>query len=327
MIPFERYMREALYHPVHGYYSRHIETVGVGGDFSTSSTLDSNLGAALAAWITKRAHESGWERIPVVEIGAGSGQLARLILRHLDWKVRGRTDYMILEKSPVLEKEQRRRLRWRSIRWVRSLPKALTLSSGRALIFSNELVDAFPCKLFQKAGESWQELGVSISEEVGLMEKAISTITYDPWFSQFGTLPQGQRVERADSYREWISGWYSHWHEGAMLTIDYGDTAEKLYDRRPNGSLRAYWQQQRLTGANLFARFGKQDLTADVNFSDLIRWGEQLGWKTFHFQTQCDFIESWIPKKKLQAGLPDEAGDAFKVLEQHPYTYRFTEDQ
>jgi len=320
-------MREALYHPVHGYYSRHIETVGRVGDFSTSSTLDSNLGAALAAWITKRAQEFGWERIPVIEIGAGSGELARLILRHLSWKVRGRVNYMIHEKSPVLESEQRSRLRWRGVRWVRSLPDTLTRTSGRALIFSNELVDAFPCKLSQKTGESWQELGVSISEQTGLMEKAISSIPSAPWFSQFGNMPQGQRVEMTESYREWISSWYSHWHEGAMLTIDYGDTAEKLYDRRPNGSLRAFWRHQRLTGANLFARFGKQDLTSDVNFSDLIRWGEQLGWKTFHFQTQHDFIKSWIPEKKLQAGLPDEAGDTFKVLEQHPYAGRITEDQ
>ena len=319
VIPFERYMREALYHPLHGYYSRHIETVGRSGDFSTSTTLDSNLGAALAAWITKRAQEFGWERIPIIEIGAGSGQLARLILRHLSWKLRGRVDYMIHEKSPVLEKEQRSRLRWRGVRWVRSLPETLTRTSGRALIFSNELVDAFPCKLFQRAGESWQELGVSISEEFGLTEKAFSRIPCDPWFSQFGNIPEGQLVEMTSSYREWISSWYSNWHEGAILTIDYGDTAEKLYDRRPNGSLRAYWRHQRLTGANLFARFGKQDLTADVNFSDLIRWGDQLGWKTSLFQTQRDFIKSWIPENNLHGVLPDEVGEAFKVLEQQPF--------
>ena len=320
IISFERYMREALYHPVHGYYSKNIETVGAEGDFSTSVTLDPGLGPALAAWITMRAQEMGWERIPVIEIGAGNGDLAKSVLRHLNWRVRFRIDYIIHETSPVLEKEQKKRLHFCGIRWIRSLPEALNRSYGRALIFSNELVDAFPCKLFQKVSGEWHELGVSISKEHGLSEKIVSTTPSDPWFSQFGSLPLGQRVERIDSYRKWLNEWSTHWREGTMLTIDYGETAEHLYKRRLEGSLRAYWWHQRLTGAHIFARFGKQDLTADVNFSDLIRWGEEQGWKTMKFETQGEFIESWMRNKISRSSLHAGVGVAFKVLEQYPST-------
>lgn len=126
-----------------------------------------------------------------------------------------------------------------------------------------------------------------------------------------------------------------------MLTIDYGDTEERLYTRRPEGSLRAYWKHHRYTGRDLYVRFGKQDLTADVNFSDLISWGEALGWETIQLTTQSEFMTQFLlgvataslSRKSIQPAFsstikPDsdtegngedwDVGDAFKVLEQRP---------
>jgi SAM-dependent MidA family methyltransferase len=318
VIPFERYMQEALYHPNFGYYSSQIRDVGAAGDFSTSATLDKSLGSAIAAWITARSRELGWQRIPVIEIGAGNGALARSVLRHLGWNRRWIVDYMIHETSPILRERQQKQLRWQGVRWINSLTEALEQTQGRSLIFSNELVDAFPCRLFQKVGGIWQELGLSITQQGGLSEQVASCAPADPWFDQFAHLPEGQRIERHDSYRDWLRAWSPFWKSGAMLTIDYGEQVNSLYERRLAGSLRAYWRHQRLTGANLYARFGKQDLTADVNFSDLISWGEELGWQHRPLLTQREFIGSWIKNLSEQATLPSEAGDAFKVLEHSP---------
>ena len=41
----------------------------------------------------------------------------------------------------------------------------------------------------------------------------------------------------------------------------------------------------------------EQDLTADVNFSDLVRWGEELGFQTLSLETQRDFLLRWQPKQ------------------------------
>jgi SAM-dependent MidA family methyltransferase len=314
-------MQEGLYHPLHGYYASHIKNVGKEGDFSTSATLDPQLGKALAVWIIKRARQLDWRRIPVIEIGAGSGALARSLLRHLDWKTRWRIDYRILETSPVLQKLQKNSLSWHGVRWIRSLPEELVRTGGKALIFSNELVDAFPCRLFQNQGGSWHELGVKISEEEGLSEVIVGKAPEEAWFQEFSHLPEGQRLERHDSYRDWLGQWSRNWKEGFLLTIDYGDLSERLYDRRPGGSLRAYYRHQRFTGSELYARFGKQDLTADVNFSDLMEWGSDLGWKHSPLLTQHDFVRFWMAKTTpLQEHLllPTEAGEAFKVLEQYP---------
>ena len=322
-ISFDRYMQEALYHPHFGYYSAKIQDVGPTGDFSTSATLDEGLPQAIAAWITARAKALGWRRIPVIEIGAGSGTLTRAILRQLNWRTSWRIDYMIHETSPVLKKNQEELLRWKGVRWISCLSDTLEKSGGRALIFSNELGDAFPSRLFQKRGREWQEISLQFDGQSNLSEIIMGSAHADPWFAQFDHLPEGQRIERIDSYQSWLKEWSTRWKEGALLTIDYGDTADRLYDRKPQGSLRAYWRHQRLTGRDLYARFGKQDLTSDVNFSDLIQWGKDLNWKHRPLMTQREFEKLYLPESKFRSlsarfTQPGDAGDAFKVLEQTP---------
>jgi SAM-dependent MidA family methyltransferase len=330
VIPFARFMQEALYHPTLGYYSSQIHDVGSAGDFSTSATLDPLLGEAIAKWIIARAQEKGWKRIPVIEVGAGSGLLARSVLRHLDWKTRWHIDYMICETSPILRSKQQKSLGWHGVQWMDSLKAGLERSGGRALIFSNELVDAFPCRVFQKSKEGWWELGIILHPEGSLSETTfppIVPIHPDAWFADFTGLPDGQRVERHDSYHEWLGAWGALWKEGYLLTIDYGDVAQNLYSSRPAGSLRAYWKHERITGSQVYARFGKQDLTADVNFSDLIAWGQSLGWREESFTTQREFLSRGISPTKIFGSssrflIPGDVGDAFKVLEQSPLLSR-----
>jgi SAM-dependent MidA family methyltransferase len=321
VIPFERFMQEALYHPDFGYYSANIWDIGKNGDFSTSATLGEELGKAIALWISKRSKEWGWRRVPVIEIGAGNGTLCRSVLRHLDWLLSWRVDYTIHETSPILKKQQQRLLKWKGVRWASSMSEALERSKGRALIFSNELVDAFPCRLFRRAPAGWHEIGIRILDDGSLSEIHLDGTSTDPWFIQFEQLPVGQRVERFDSFKKWLGTWSNRWNDGTILTIDYGNTSEVLYQRRLLGSIRAYWKHQRLTGIDVYGRFGKQDLTADVNFSDLIQWGEDLGWKTLQLSTQSTFIDTWKGKRKHHdplnsPSMENEVGNAFRVLEQ-----------
>jgi len=287
-------MAEALHHPRFGYYGARIADVGRRGDFSTSATLSGRLGSAIASWAIARSAERGWGSLHLIEIGAGNGQLAAAVLRRLGWLRRLRTDYLIVESSPILRARQEQLLH-RRVRWHDSVASALGALGGRALIFSNELADAFPCRLFEKTSEGWRELGVTLSPEGGLSECFAGGPLDDPWFETLGSLSVGQRVERHDSYREWLSSWASAWRDGALLTIDYGEKAPLLYERRPGGSLRAYWKHRRIIGSEVYARFGKQDLTADVNFSDLTEWGRELGWSTHRLCTQREYLGRWSP--------------------------------
>lgn len=312
VIPVERYMKEALFHPEFGYYSSTVRNVGAGGDFSTSATLDPNLARAIALWIEERG--TGWPVIPVIECGAGTGELARRVLRNLPWRTRLRVRYMICETSPWLERLQQRTLRFHGVSWIPSVSAGLMDRKGLALIFSNELVDAFPCRVFVNAEKGWQELGVRINEEGSLSEATFGNAQEDDWFRTLASLPQGHRVERHDSFHAWIREWAHLWKEGAMLTIDYGGITPDLQRRYPRGTLRGYWKHRRITGMEAFARFGLQDLTADVNFSDLIRLGDALGWKTLGLSTQDEFVAAYC-----SAGSSiGEAAKEFFVIEQIP---------
>ncbi len=266
-IPFERWMREALYHPQFGYYTAGIRGIGRRGDFTTWPLLHDNLSRAIARWALDHKPPGRWH---LIEIGAGTGELAAAVLRAIGWWNRPR--FHIVEISPALRTEQQKRL-GRKVIWHNTVAEALAACGGDALIFSNELVDAFPCRIFQKKDAAWRELALRLDDGhvVEIWRESPppeSTIRDHEW-------SEGQRIEVQESYRDWLNEWLSTWKTGAMLTIDYGDTCPALYYRRPHGTLRAYAHQQRLEGAEAYAGFGLRDLTVDVNFSDLQQWAGQ----------------------------------------------------
>ena len=298
-------MREALYNPDFGYYTSRIQTVGRRGDFSTWATLDTSLAKGIAQWLKKsRARH-------VFEIGAGSGDLAQDVLKALGWWARLGISYHIVEVSEPLETKQRTALRGSKIRWHRDMKSALTATGGEAFIFSNEVPDAFPCRIFEKSGAGWKELHLRLEEgkfhELLVPADLPESTVFDHPFSD------GCRVEVHTSYRGWLREWASEWKSGEMLTIDYGDTMPGLYQRRPRGTIRGYAAHQLLAGQDLTMAPGRCDLTADVNFTDLERWGTQAGWRTLSHTSLQEFLNSMLPTGQKNPHL-SEAGQAFRAL-------------
>ncbi len=300
-IPFERWMREALYHPQFGYYTAGIRAIGRRGDFTTWPVLHDSLARAIARWALDHKPAGRWH---LIEIGAGTGELAAAVLRAVGWWNRPR--YHIVEISPPLRAEQQKRL-GRKVQWHDSVAEALAACHGEAVLFSNELVDAFPCRIFRKKDAAWRELALRmddgrIVETWRETPRPESTAFAHEW-------PEGQRVEVPESFHRWLQEWLPAWKCGAMLTIDYGDSCPALYHRRPHGTLRAYAHHQRLEGAEAYAGFGLRDLTVDVNFSDLQNW---IGLAS-EVSTLTEFLaRQRVPGHPSLAG----AGDAFKVLTQ-----------
>ena len=329
-ISVERFMQEALYHPRFGYYARRVGTVGRTGDFSTSATLHPALGQAIAAWaLAHRAEVTRRGRWHLVELGGGTGELAAGVLKSLGWRGRLGVSYHLVETSEPLRAQQQARLHATGqVTWHPEVRSALAAAEGRALVFSNEFVDAFPCVqlVYNGAASTWREVRVAWPEAAN--HPAETTGGWE------GALPaaarqipqkEGQRVEVHRTYHDWLKSWVPDWRAGRWLTIDYGDQLPTLYHRQPHGTLRAYCRHQRLTGPEVYQRFGQQDLTADVNFTDLEEWGKGVGLETAGFQSQVEFLRRWLPGKALRdqsdaclAFLldPEGAGGAFKVLEQ-----------
>ena len=295
-------MQEALYHPAFGYYARRVQTVGRTGDFSTAATLHPALGEAVAAWAGRhRAEVVSGGRWHLIELGGGTGELAAGVLRSLPWWQRLGLTYHLVEVSSSLRARQQARLGTVGrVRWHDDAASALSAAYGRALLFSNEFADAFPCvQLAQAAPGEWREVRVGWPEDREHPQESTA-----PWSGPVPSvaadqpLPSGQRIEVHLAYRRWLASLSALWRAGRLLTIDYGDAWPALYDRRPGGTLRAYCRHQRFTGLEVYRRVGQQDLTADVNFSDLRRWGEEVGWSTASYGTQADFLRRWLPARK-----------------------------
>ncbi|MCS5540795.1 MAG: SAM-dependent methyltransferase, partial [Roseibacillus sp.] len=111
-----------------------------------------------------------------------------------------------------------------------------------------------------------------------------------------------------------------HWKAGHLLTIDYGGAADEIYHRKPAGTIRGYYHHEHVTGTNLYQLPGRQNLTADVNFDDLARWGEELGLHDHRLVTQRKYCSPFLGKSSSLAERfltnLHGAGQAFKVLVQ-----------
>ncbi len=304
-------MEQALHDPEYGYYARRITEIGRKGDFTTAPMISDLLARAIAKWAASALRQTGCREL--VEIGPGEGRLSAAVLRHLPWHLRLRTRMHLVETSPVLEVRQRALLGKRA-RWHRHPREALAACKGRAVIFSNELVDAFPVRRYRRTPAGWQELALDARCEESLLPPAPlpdSSSFLEPH-------PLGQWIEVHESYHRWLKTWLESWIAGRMLTIDYGSEATLLYHRRPQGTVRGYWMQQRIEGPAIYQNPGRQDLTADVNFTDLIRWSPGISSKLVTFG---DFVATYAPMDRPEDRAlldPEGAGGAFRVLDQTP---------
>lgn len=306
-------MELCLYDHEHGYYSSHVRTIGTGGDFATTPTLAGILAKAIARTIRFTGLQD------IIEIGPGAGHLATALRREFKPpfpQFRKLPRYHLVERAPRLRSVLRRQL-GRSVRFHTTMKSALRATGGAAFIFSNELVDAFPVRVFRKGDNHWQEL-VLEGSETGIEEQWLpadrlpdSSLFRQPW-------TPGQCLEVHASYRQWMEDWLPHWKTGHLLTIDYGGAPEEIYHRKPAGTIRGYYHHECVRGANLYRLPGRQDLTADVNFDDLVRWGKDLGLHDHRLVTQREYCSSFLGKSSQPAErfLIDVhgAGQAFKVL-------------
>lgn len=179
--PFSSFMRRALYDPGRGYYTARIRTVGARGDFSTSATLSSLLGKAVASWLRREAGETAVRTI--IEIGGGDGSLMAAVTAALGWWGRLGLQFRMVEASPLLAARQRARLGGRIKAWHATLPEALAASGGRALLFHNELLDAFPVDLVQGDGHAWQEVWLRHEAGACVRSCARKALIYHPTVS------------------------------------------------------------------------------------------------------------------------------------------------
>lgn len=152
-LSFESFMELALYAPGLGYYSAGSAKIGASGDFVTAPEVSDLFSRCVAGQCAEVLSTTGGE---ILELGAGTGRMAAVVLESLAAAEVLPDRYAILEVSADLAERQRDRLRSLPARirervvWLDRLPERPL----RGVVLANEVLDALPCRRFVVAREA-----------------------------------------------------------------------------------------------------------------------------------------------------------------------------
>jgi SAM-dependent MidA family methyltransferase len=332
-------MELALYQPGLGYYETQKFSPGRHGDFYTSVSTGELFGQLLACrfagWLDEmRTADCG---LRIAEAGAHDGRLAADILNWLQLnrpKLFEQIEYAIIEPSARRQEWQREMLNnfTSQVRWFSGFNDP-TIQRSNGIIFSNELLDAFPVHRlgWDAKAKKWFEWGVAVEGGKFVWAKIPNpqSAIRNPQLE--AVLPDGYTIEISPAAENWwreAAGVLAH---GKLLAIDYGLTAGEIFSpARTGGTLRAYFRHHATD--DLLANPGEQDLTAHVNFSAIQKTGEDAGLVTEFFGSQAKFLVeimaaaeknsslgTWTPGRTRQFQTlthPEHLGRAFRVLVQ-----------
>jgi SAM-dependent MidA family methyltransferase len=315
-LPFDRFMRLALYEPGLGYYANAGRKFGAmpgsGSDFVTAPEMSPLFGRALAVQLEQALQACG--STEVWEFGAGSGALAAQLLDALGARVGA---YHVVELSAVLRERQAVRLQpWADrVQWHERLPERLD-----GVIVGNEVLDAMPVQLLRWSGQEWQERGV-VARDGGFAWQDRPTPLRPPLQ---GFVP-GTVVELHLQAEAFVRTLAAHMGRAAAFFIDYGfPEAEYYHPQRTGGTLMCH-RAHRVDDDPL-ADVGCKDITAHVNFSGIALAAQDAGLQVLGYTSQARFLlNCGLPGLMQQAALPDaiaaqrlvaehEMGELFKVI-------------
>lgn len=345
-ITFADFMATALYHPTYGYYSSERIKIGKRGDYYTSPSVHPVFGELLCKQTEEMWRLLGGGDFAIVEMGAGDGSLCHDILRCAK---RGYPPfyealrYIIIEESGHMKEMQREGLDKggllnEKILWV-DYSDPLFTKGVTGCFLSNEIVDALPVHIVEKRDGELKEVFVTFHDNAFIeVVDSPSTPEIRKYFDRLGIeLEEGQRGEVNLKAIEWMRRVAKALKKGFVITIDYGYPAEELYaPHRKDGTLLCYHRHRVVEDP--YINIGEQDMTAHVDFTTLMRTGEEEGLRVAGITDQMHFlfglgvverieniglnadteVEALMERLRIKnLILPGRMGNIFKILVQY----------
>jgi SAM-dependent MidA family methyltransferase len=313
-VSFARYMELALYAPGLGYYAAGAAKFGVAGDFVTAPEMTPLFGRALARTAAAVLAETGGD---VLELGAGSGCLARDLLGEMLRLGQSPHSYRILEVSPDLRQRQRATLAEAGladrVEWLDRLPGRIA-----GLVLGNEVLDALPVHLVHWTETGLMQRGVvwggSPSQPPPHAGEASGALAWSDRPLPPGSLadlvsglsvPGDYLSEVCPAAAALVASLAERLDRGVLLFLDYGfPRAEYYHPQRCMGTLRVHYRHHSLDDP--FFLPGLADITAHVDFSAAAGAGTAAGLELLGYTSQAQFL--------LDAGLLE------LMLEMEPMT-------
>ena len=314
-ISFAEFYETALYHPRHGYYFTSDPT----RDFQSSPNVHPVFGAAVARRLTGFWRDLGSpERFDVFEAGASSGRLAADVLRYLRSAEPGLYDsirYVVQDVTLTAGTAADRLLDAGippdKVHVEAALPDAPQIEG---CILSNELLDALPFHRVRRRDGELYELHVGHEDGDFVDVEAPPRPDIVSHFEALGLQPgEGCEAEVNLVAPAWMTRAAGALRRGFILTLDYGYEAADLYATwRKRGTLLTFYRHT--SGDDPYARIGRQDITASVDFTSVMRAGESTGLSTVEFAAQSEFLAALgIGDALAQPPAPDQL-EAYTAL-------------
>jgi SAM-dependent MidA family methyltransferase len=297
-VAFDWFMKQALYHPEHGYYPSGRCAIGRAGDYFTNVSVGPLFGQLLC-----RQFIEIWERLGriddfvIVEQGAHDGRFACDVLEFSQTHAPeffAALRYQIVEPFGVLQERQQRLLRLfrRKVDWSASL------QPFGGVHFSNELLDAMPVRLISDGREKFVDVE---GDKFVFVECPVHG---DRSFNE-ATLNLIDEVAR-------------NLQSGYWITIDYGRVGDD-----PDRTAQVRTRHQHLDSP--FEQIGHADITVHVDWASIVRRAGENGLHIVGFADQHHFLTGIISefepcdspkaKREMQTLLhPEMLGRAFQVL-------------
>ncbi|HEX8632702.1 MAG TPA: SAM-dependent methyltransferase [Pyrinomonadaceae bacterium] len=298
-ISFRDWMAAALYDEREGYYRRadRPRWGRDGGDYRTSPERSPLFAATFARYFAALHAELGAPpRWAILEAGAGAGDFARVALETLERdfpRVFQATRYYIDETSFDARRRARENLTAFAgrVEFCRDDWRGLSFEAG--VIFSNELLDAFPVHRVRMRDGRLRELYVALDAAGGFCwsEREPAAPSLAAHFARQGiALTEGHTAEINPAVAEWSERAAAVLQRGFVVTVDYGAEAEELYRsaQRRDGTLRGFREHQFV--ADVLAHPGAHDLTTTINWTQLRQAGEAAGLETVSLERQDEFL-------------------------------------
>jgi len=336
-ISFDEYMKLALYEPGLGYYSAGSRKFGSKGDFVTAPELSPIFSQCLAHQCMQILNELGTGTI--LELGAGTGAMAKDILLELEKQNSLPDKYLILEVSADLKQCQQDNLKetiphlLERVVWLDTLPE----EGVTGIILANEVLDALPVKRFKKSAAGFKEM------KVGLGDNQFDWVESDPEEKLINSLQRlendlstsfpGNYISEINTQLvQWLNGLENILNKGVMLFIDYGySTAEYYHPERRDGSLLCHYRHR--VHADPFYYPGLQDITSSANFTAVAESADSIGLHVSGYTNQTYFLfgcglenlltdmnqldikaQTKIAQQVRVLTMPEEMGERFKVM-------------
>lgn len=290
---FTDFMATALYEPALGYYARETRQVGRGGDFFTSVSVGPLFGELLARRFLREWESSGSPaRWRIIECGAHDGSLAADILAamaRLGPQAFAALEYVIPEPLPRLQAAQRETLRIfeEKTRFITDTSE-LFPDPLPGIAFGNELLDALPFHIVERANGGWRECKVTLGTggDFAWETREISDPPLLVALVALGTdFPDGYRTEVRTNFRDFLEPLTRCFSAGLLIWPDYGFARPEYYHPdRKTGTLRTFSKHR--AAENPLATPGDIDITAHVDFTAVAEIAIALGCQPVAFRNQ-----------------------------------------